>query len=151
MKANDRLFELLAKTLFVFFMIMFLFILILAATPLWASDYKKCCSNTYVTEVTEVTNVTEQYTTNETYEDNFSDASIARGMSLNVALANLPENSHYAGDHGHTGVSVAVGSYRSYQSFAVGLNHQIDQFAFKISGGISGSERVVGAGANFTF
>jgi len=126
-------------------------IAIFAASSVFATNYNRCCSDTYITE---------EYVTNEYYETtniqevtnvNFDDSAISRAIAVNSAIANIPALSHDGVNHGHTGIGVAVGGYHSDNAIAVGLQHQDHDISYKAALGLSGSEKVYGAGFSLLF
>ncbi len=74
----------------------------------------------------------------------------SRSIAVAASLGQIPALSH-VGQHNHTGIGMGVANYDNQNALSVGLLHQENNRSYKATIGISGSERIVGAGGSWAF
>ncbi len=80
----------------------------------------------------------------------FNDTQLNRAIAINAAMSSVPVQSH-VDEHSHTSLGVGSGGYSSETGYAVGINHMSGKMSYKAAVGVSGSEKIIGVGASFTF
>ncbi len=74
----------------------------------------------------------------------------SRSIAVAASMGQIPALSH-DGQHGHSGIGMGVANYDNQNALSVGLLHQENNRSYKATIGISGSERIVGAGGAWAF
>jgi len=80
----------------------------------------------------------------------FNDTQLNRAIAINAAMSSVPVQSH-VDEHSHTSLGAGTGVYSGQNGVAVGINHMSGQMSYKAAVGMSGSEKIIGVGASFTF
>ncbi len=74
----------------------------------------------------------------------------SRSIAVAASLGQIPALSH-VGSHNHSGIGMGVANYDNQNALSIGLLHQENNRSYKATLGISGSERIVGAGGSWAF